>query len=173
MLCKAGPRGRAIGWATLGVYLLSWLLSNNRLQEVCGTLTTCTFSNQLLLSNQDKGCTPSVAHLLALPLGPALHNLTNSITIGILLPFCMAFHRYPRMVWPNNLYMYIIYLHLVVYLYHVDSWTLLSLSSSTSSLSVSFDPIILRSNWQRRALSIGGWGLILHARPSCLLLYFA
>ena len=29
----------------------------------------------LLLSNQDKGCTPSVAHSLPLPLGPALLNL--------------------------------------------------------------------------------------------------
>ena len=31
-----------------------------------------TSPNRLLLSNQDKGCTPSVAHSLALPLGPAL-----------------------------------------------------------------------------------------------------
>ena len=37
-----------------------------------------TSSNRLLLSNQDKGCTPSVAHSLALPLGPALHNLCIS-----------------------------------------------------------------------------------------------
>ena len=34
-----------------------------------------TSSNRLLLSNQDKGCTPSVAHSLPLPLGPALLNL--------------------------------------------------------------------------------------------------
>ena len=30
------------------------------------------------LSNQDKGCTPSVAHSLALPLGSALHNVWNN-----------------------------------------------------------------------------------------------
>ena len=74
---RAGPRGRRREWATLGVYPLSWLLSNNRLEEVCGTLTTATFSSRLLLSNQDKGCTPSVAHSLPLPLplGPALLNL--------------------------------------------------------------------------------------------------
>ena len=35
-----------------------------------------TFSSRLLLSNQDKGCTPSVAHSLPLPLGPALLNLS-------------------------------------------------------------------------------------------------
>ena len=55
---RAGPRGRAREWATLGVHPLSWLLSNNRLEEVCGTLTKGTFSSRLLLSNQDKGCTP-------------------------------------------------------------------------------------------------------------------
>ena len=33
-------------------------------------------SNRLLLRNQDKGCTPSVAHSLPLPLGPALLNLS-------------------------------------------------------------------------------------------------
>ena len=65
----AGPRGRAREWATLGVHPLSWLLSNNRLEEVCGTLTKGTFSSRLLLSNQDKGCTPSVAHSLPLPPG--------------------------------------------------------------------------------------------------------
>ena len=67
---RAGPRGRAREWATLGVHPLSWLLSNNRLEEVCGTLTKGTFSSWLLLSNQDKGCTPSVAHFLPLPLPP-------------------------------------------------------------------------------------------------------
>ena len=72
---RAGPRGRGREWATLGVHPLSWLLSNNRLEELCGTLTTGTFSSRLLLSNQDKGCTPSVAHSLPLPLGPALLNL--------------------------------------------------------------------------------------------------
>ena len=75
-LCRAGPRGRAREWATLGVHPLSWLLSNNRLEELCGTLTKGTASNRLLLSNQDKGCTPSVVLPLALPLGPALHNLS-------------------------------------------------------------------------------------------------
>ena len=74
---RAGPRGRGREWATLGVHPLSWLLSNNRLEEVCGTITTGTFSSRLLLSNQDKGCTPSVAHALLLPLGPALLNLSN------------------------------------------------------------------------------------------------
>ena len=49
---------------------MSWLLSNNRLEEVCGTLTKGIFSSRLLLSNQDKGCTPSVAHSLPLPLPP-------------------------------------------------------------------------------------------------------
>ena len=72
---KPGGRGRAREWATLGVHPLSWLLSNNQLEEVCGTLTKGTFSSRLLLSNQDKGCTPSVAHSLPLPLGPALLNL--------------------------------------------------------------------------------------------------
>ena len=65
---RAGPRGKTREWATLGVHPLSWLLSNNRLEEVCGTLTKGTFSSRLLLSNQDKGCTPSVAHSLPLPL---------------------------------------------------------------------------------------------------------
>ena len=67
---RVGPRGKAREWATLGVHPLSWLLSNNRLEEVCGTLTKDTFSSRLLLSNQDKGCTPSVAHSLPLPLPP-------------------------------------------------------------------------------------------------------
>ena len=70
---RAGPRGRE--WDTLGVHPLSWLLSNNRLEEVCSTLTKDTFSSRLLLSNQVKGCSPSVAH--SLPLGPALLNLSN------------------------------------------------------------------------------------------------
>ena len=67
---RAGPRGRAREWATQGVHPLSWLLNNNRLEKVCGTLTKGTFSSWLLLSNQDKGCTPSVAHFLPLPLPP-------------------------------------------------------------------------------------------------------
>ena len=65
---RAGPRGRAREWATLGVHPLSWLPNNNRLEEVCGTLIKGTFSSRLLLSNQDKGCTPSVAHSLPHPL---------------------------------------------------------------------------------------------------------
>ena len=36
---------------------------------MCSTLTKGTFSSRLLLSNQDKGCTPSVAHSLPLPPG--------------------------------------------------------------------------------------------------------
>ena len=78
---RAGPRGRGREWATLGVHPLSWLLSNNRLEEVCSTLTKGTFSSRLLLSNQDKGCTPSVAHSLPLPLGPALLNLSSDKTL--------------------------------------------------------------------------------------------
>ena len=66
---KVGPRGRGREWATLGVHPLSWLLSNDWLEEVCSTLTKGTFSSRLLLSNQDKGCTPSVAHSLPLPPG--------------------------------------------------------------------------------------------------------
>ena len=54
---------------------LSWLLSNNRLEKVPFVSVPHTSSNRLLLSNQDKGCTPSVAHFLPLPLGPALLNL--------------------------------------------------------------------------------------------------
>ena len=84
---RAGPRGRGREWATLGVHPLSWILSNNRLEEVCGTLTTGTFSSRLLLSNQDKGCTPSVAHSLPLPLGPALLNLWN---VNLQMDRCMV-----------------------------------------------------------------------------------
>ena len=72
---RAGPRGRGREWATLGVHPLSWLLSNNRLEKVPVVSVPHTSSNRLLLSNQDKGCTPSVAHSLPLPLGPALLNL--------------------------------------------------------------------------------------------------
>ena len=60
---------------TIGVHPLSWLLSNNRLEKVPFVSVPHTSSNQLLLSNQDKGCIPSFAHSLALPLGPALLNL--------------------------------------------------------------------------------------------------
>ena len=71
-LCRAGPKRKARGRPTLGVH---WLLSNNRLEKVPFASVPHTFSNRLLLSNQDKGCTPSVAHSLGLPLGPALHNV--------------------------------------------------------------------------------------------------
>ena len=74
---RAGPRGRGREWATLGVHPLSWLLSNNWLEKVPFLSLLHTSSNRLLLSNQDKGCTPSVAHSLPLPLGPALLNLWN------------------------------------------------------------------------------------------------
>ena len=72
---KLGGRGRGREWATLGVHPLSWLLSNNGLEKVPFVSVPHTSSNRLLLSNQDKGCTPSVAHSLALPLGPTLLNL--------------------------------------------------------------------------------------------------
>ena len=72
---RAGPRGRGREWATLGEHPLTWLLSNNRLEKVTFVSVLHTSSNRLLLSNQDKGCTPSVAHSLPLPLGPALLNL--------------------------------------------------------------------------------------------------
>ena len=73
---KPGGRGRGREWATLGVHPLSWLLSNNRLEKVpFVSVPHNTSSNWLLLSNQDKGCTPSVAHSLALPIGPTLLNL--------------------------------------------------------------------------------------------------
>ena len=77
---KPGGRGRGREWATLGVHPLSWLLSNNRLEKVPFVSVLHTSSNRLLLSNQDKGCTPSVAHSLALPLGPALLNLWTIIS---------------------------------------------------------------------------------------------
>ena len=68
---KPGGRGRGREWASLGVHPLSWLLSNNWLEKVSFVSVPHTSSNRLLLSNQDKGCTPT----LALPLGPALLNL--------------------------------------------------------------------------------------------------
>ena len=77
---KPGGRGRE--WATLGVHPLSWLLSNNRLEKVPFVSVPYTSSNRLLLSNQDKGCTPSVAHSLALPLGPTLLNLWNNTCVN-------------------------------------------------------------------------------------------
>ena len=74
-LCRAGPRGRARGRTTLRVHPLCWLLNNKRLEKVPFVSVPHTSSNRLLLSNQDKGCTSCVAHSLALPLGPALHNV--------------------------------------------------------------------------------------------------
>ena len=62
---------------------MSWLLSNNRLEKVPFVSVPHTSSNRLLLSNQDKGCTPSVAHSLALPLGRALLNLWTTSDLGI------------------------------------------------------------------------------------------
>ena len=67
---RAGPRGRGREWATLGVHPLSWLLSNNRLEKVPFVSVLHASSNRLLLSNQDKGCTPSVAHSLPFLLAP-------------------------------------------------------------------------------------------------------
>ena len=61
-------------------------IKNPTIEEVCGTLTKGTFSSRLLLSNQDRGCTPSGAHSLALPLGPALLNLwTESVAMKCVL----------------------------------------------------------------------------------------
>ena len=74
---RAAPRGRGREWATPGVHPLSWLLSNNRLEKVPVVSVLHTSSNRLLLSNQNKGCTPSDAHSLPLPLGPALLNLSS------------------------------------------------------------------------------------------------
>ena len=56
---------------------MSWLLSNNRLEKVPVVSVPHNSSNRLLIRNQDKGCTPSVAHSLPLPLGPALLNLSS------------------------------------------------------------------------------------------------
>ena len=65
---RAVLRGRGREWATLGVGLhpLSWLLSNNRLEKVPFVSVLHTSSNRLLLSNQDKGCTPIVLLILFL-----------------------------------------------------------------------------------------------------------
>ena len=75
---RTGPRGRGREWAPLGVHPLSWLLSNEKVSFVSAPHTS---SNRLLLSNQDKGCTPSVSHSLPLPLGPALLNLSNDFLL--------------------------------------------------------------------------------------------
>ena len=100
-LCRAGPRGRARGRTTLGVH--PWLLSNNRLEKVPFVSVPHTSSNRLLLSNQDKGCTPSVAHSLALPLGPALHNVwtvsgwhmfQNGMQYGVVMTGWRSLHAF-------------------------------------------------------------------------------
>ena len=92
---------------------MSWLLSNNRLEKVPFVSVPHTSSNRLLLSNQDKGCTPSVAHSLALPLGPALLKIWNVFVMEkthavyarvCLVPcsFNMAnFHKYNWYVFKN------------------------------------------------------------------------
>ena len=58
-------------------YLTGWAKTwrKNQLEKVPFVSVLHTSSNRLLLSNQDKGCTPSVAHSLPLPLGPTLLNL--------------------------------------------------------------------------------------------------
>ena len=82
------------------IHPLSWLLSNNRLAKVPFVSVLHTSSNRLLLSNQDKGCTPSVAHSLPLPLGPALLNLSYFFMHMYLQTIsttqdarCLLFHR--------------------------------------------------------------------------------
>ena len=52
------------------------LLSNKHLGEVHRNVTKCTSPNHLLLSNQDKGSTPSLAHSLTLPHDPGLLNVS-------------------------------------------------------------------------------------------------
>ena len=54
---QSGAKRKSKRMSSTRVRPLSWLLSNNRLEEVCGTLTKGTSSSRLLLSNQDKGCT--------------------------------------------------------------------------------------------------------------------
>ena len=49
-----------------------------------------TSSNRLLLSDQDKGCTPSVARSLPLPLGPALLNLWTELLRQRHVSSCLA-----------------------------------------------------------------------------------
>ena len=69
MFCKTGPRERA----TLEVHLLSWLLSNNQLEEVCSTITNAPFLIDCCRVTKTKNV-PSVANPLALTLGTALYN---------------------------------------------------------------------------------------------------
>ena len=87
---RVGPRGRARELATI------WVLTNNRLEEVCGTLTKGTFSSRLLLSNQDKGCTPSVAHSLPLPPGFCSTFHSCYFTSPKLSMFCAPSQNYPH-----------------------------------------------------------------------------
>ena len=89
---RAGPRARGREWATLGVHPLSWLFSNNRLEKVPVVSVPHTSSNRLLLSNQDKGCTPSVAHSLPLPLGPTLLNLSSVLKCSSVVFAKQHFH---------------------------------------------------------------------------------
>ena len=91
---KPGGRGRGKEWATLGEHPLSWLL-RNRLEKVPFVSVPHTSSNRLLLSNRDKGCTPSVAHSLALPLGPALLNLWNESILDVLPAWVAKLHWFP------------------------------------------------------------------------------
>ena len=74
-LAKTGRKRKRKRMSNTWGHPLSWLLSNNRLEKVPFVSVPHSSSNRLLLSNQDKGCTPSVAHSLPLPLGPALLNL--------------------------------------------------------------------------------------------------
>ena len=50
----------------------------DELGEVDSNLTKCTSPNRLLLSNQDKGFTPSLVYSLALLHGPGLHNVSST-----------------------------------------------------------------------------------------------
>ena len=83
MLSKPGSCGRAREWRRLGVEPLTQLLSNKWLGEVPFVELLCTSPNRMLLSNQNKGSTPSLAHSLVLPHDPGLHNLTNVFSTGI------------------------------------------------------------------------------------------
>ena len=85
---------------------MSWLLSNNRLEKVSFVSVPHTSSNRLLLSNQDKGCTPSVAHSLALPLGPALLNLWNDKKKSCDVTLCYTSCMGPRTLTLSTVFIY-------------------------------------------------------------------